>query len=557
MNKNKLITILWSFIAVFLLGCCMYEYFILPYDLFSLFDEGFFYLSTVFTDPVVSTQPLSLRIEVINACISNPGQYDVLTLRQFAFILKSIMIVCLICCSCLFVYKKYAEKRTHIYLVLISSYLLFGTFLLPSHVINTNDLVMVFVGFAFAICLLYAATSKAIIKYIEVAMVGIVCFLTTLFNLPAGCMMIALCALFMIFYEGFTVRNTIYILLSGLVGLMIGVLITHFCIYSIQDCYDFLQKGIIQTTNSVSESNHSLKRVIFVICFGFRDLTITTLILCGITYICTIIQKVFNKDWIAIVSALILFFIAYKWQVKPGMTIASILCWFTIMFLNYHFTYKELKREEVLLIIFAFIMPIGLVFGTDTSIIVKAISCGIPWGFLVYYLYYLARPEVRKFAIVGMIIIGCCMLSYVDFSYLSSNQEKLHFDNEKPIARMNLTKDQKAFYDEVYGVLSENGFVGERDTLLGFCFNEMTIVAMGAIPYSTDQHPEQFRIHDFDKLPIPKYMIFSEWDSTVLYNRLSELDWDFPNGYNYYKCQNNPDPSSGYEMTQSMIYCRK
>lgn len=38
---------------------------------------------------------------------------------------------------------------------------------------------------------------------------------------------------------------------------------------------------------------------------------------------------------------------------------------------------------------------------------------------------------------------------------------------------------------------------------------------------------------------------------------MTELNWDFPDAYDYYKLENNPDPNSGYNMTQSMIYCRK
>ena len=133
----------------------------------------------------------------------------------------------------------------------------------------------------------------------------------------------------------------------------------------------------------------------------------------------------------------------------------------------------------------------------------------------------------------------------------------MHFEAERPIARMNLSHNQKAFYEEVHTILSKYGYKGKQDTLLGFCFNEMTVVAMDAIPYTNDQQPEEFLLHDLENLPYPKYMILSEWDSIVLYDRLLELNWDFPVAYDYYKLENNPDPNSGYNMTQSMIYCRK
>lgn len=558
MNKNILLTI-FGVIIIALISICALEYNALAYNLQTVYDEGFFYVTSVFAhQSIADTQPLTLAQDAINALIPNISQYDVLALRQYGFIAKTIALFFLICSSCFFIYRRYGEKRIDVYMAIIAMGLLFGTHLLPGDLYNMNDVILILVTISFALCLICSVTSSPYFKLSGIVLIGIVAMFTLLCNLPAGCMMIVLCVLFLIFDGGYNYKKLLYTLLFGLIGLFVGLVITHFFIISLQDCIEFVLKGVTQTTNGGRASHHSLSRVILVICFGIRDLTITTLILCGITYICKIIHEKFNQHWLSIIAAIILFFIAYKWQVKPNMTLASILCCFTIIFLKYHLRYRELSNNEIILILFSFIMPIGLVFGTNTSIIGKAIACSTPWSFLVFYLYYLTRQEKKKYAICGMAIVTCCMLSMINFSLLFGKQEKLHFESEKPIARMNLTTQQKDFFDEVYAVLSENGYQGnKKDTLLGFCFNEMTVVAMDAIPYTNDQQPEEFLLHDLDNLPCPKYMILSEWDSIVLYNRLTELNWDFPDAYDYYKLESNPDPNSGYNMTQSMIYCRK
>lgn len=556
--KQKSLTIVWAFIVFALTTICALEYNALAYNLQSVYDEGFFYVTSVFAhQPIADTQPLTLAQDAINTLVPNIRQYDVLALRQYGFLAKSIAFLFLIFCSCFYVYRRHKEKRIHIYLALIASYLLLGTHLLPGDLINMNDVILILITAAFSLCLLCSAISKSYIRYIGVTLIGIVATFTLLCNLPAGCMLIALCGLFLILDDGYSHKKLLSTALFGILGLALGLCLTHFFIISLQDCFEFLRKGITQTTGGGRASHHSLTRVILVIFFGIRDLTITTLLLCGITYIGKIFQQKFNKDWLTIPLALICFFIIYKWQVKPGMTIASILCWQTIMFLTYHLRSKALDNKTLLLIIFSFILPIGVVFGTNTSIIGKAMACGTPWGLLLFYMYYQARPEVRKYTIAGFAIVACCLLSQVNYSLLFAKQEKLHFDAETPIARMNLNHNQKAFYDEVYAILSDYGYKGKQDTLLGFCFNEMTVVAMDAVPYTNDQQPEEFLLHDLENLPCPKYMIFSEWDSIVLYNRMTELNWDFPDAYDYYKLENNPDPNSGYNMTQSMIYCRK
>lgn len=556
--KQKGLTIVWAIIMIALTTICALEYNALAYNLQSVYDEGFFYVTSVFAhQPIADTQPLTLAQDAINTLVPNIRQYDVLALRQYGFWTKSIAFLFLILCSCFYVYRRHKEKRIHIYLVLIASYLLLGTQLLSGDLINMNDVILILITTAFSLCLLCSAISNPYIRYIGVTLIGIVATFTLLCNLPAGCMLIALCGLFLILDDGYSHKKLLSTALFGILGLALGLCLTHFFIISLQDCFEFLRKGITQTTGGGRASHHSLTRVILVIFFGIRDLTITTLLLCGITYIGKIFQQKFNKDWLTIPLALICFFIIYKWQVKPGMTIASILCWQTIMFLTYQLRNKALDNKTLLLIIFSFILPIGVVFGTNTSIIGKAMACGTPWGLLLFYMYYQARPEVRKYTIAGFAIVACCLLSQVNYFLLFAKQEKLHFDAETPIARMNLNHNQKAFYDEVYAILSDYGYKGKQDTLLGFCFNEMTVVAMDAVPYTNDQQPEEFLLHDLENLPCPKYMIFSEWDSIVLYNRMTELNWDFPDAYDYYKLENNPDPNSGYNMTQSMIYCRK
>lgn len=555
-TKINIQTIMWSLLSTILFGICIYEYFTLSYNLQSIYDEGFFFITSCkLNDPIAFTQPLSLSVNLINALIPNIDQYDILSLRQDAFIAKGISLLVLFTCSCIYLYKRYNERHLYAYLTMLSSYLLIATILLPSIVFNMNDLMLILTSFAFSLCLIYSITEKKVIQYFEVVLIGVVSCFTLLCNLPAGCMMIVLCLIYLGIYKNFNIRQVNYILVFGILGIIIGFLITHIWVISLQDCLEFMQKGITQTTTGGRASHHSLSKIILVIFLGLRDLTITVLILCGLTYICKIIHNKVKKDWLTIISILILFLIVYKWQVKPQITITSIMCWLTILFLDNQFKNRKLKVDEILLIVFSLVLPIGMVFGTNTSIIVKALLCSGSWGFLIFYLYYLTNSSKIWYALVGYIIVICSVLNKIDFC--DKSEDVFQFSSEKSIARMNLTKHQKKFYDEVYDVITEKGFVSNTDTMLGFCFNEMTIVAMNAVPYTNDQQPEEFLLHDLNILPSPKFMILSEWDSVVLYSRLVELNWNFPDSYDYYKCRNNPDPNSKYDMTQSIIYCRK
>ena len=78
--------------------------------------------------------------------------------------------------------------------------------------------------------------------------------------------------------------------------------------------------------------------------------------------------------------------------------------------------------------IFSFIMPIGVVFGTNTSIIGKAMACGTPWGLLLFYMYYQARPEVRKYVALyteeqrKVLSIRPGITDYASIEYIDENR---------------------------------------------------------------------------------------------------------------------------------------
>ena len=105
-RESKIQIIIFVLIVVLLLGICIYEYTILAYGLQSVYDEGFFYIKSIFLDDtVVSTQPLSLSADIIDVLIPDIEKYDILSLRKYAYLAKSISFLILMFCSCIFLYK--------------------------------------------------------------------------------------------------------------------------------------------------------------------------------------------------------------------------------------------------------------------------------------------------------------------------------------------------------------------------------------------------------------------------------------------------------------------
>ncbi len=558
--KEKVLNCFGGIVVVLLIGLFTIFYLKLPNYLTSEFDEGYFYTTSVFSNEVeVYTTPPSMATEMIHVLTPDIHSHDILSLRQYAFIASSIALIFFLFSSCVYMYRRYAEKKVYSYFALIASCLLLSIGAFPTMVINWNTIIYICVTVAFSLCLLSSIAPNRYIRYSLIVMIGIVALFLFLVNLPACCMLLLLCYLFLILDGGCDIIKAVSVALFGLLGMAIGLLITHLFIIPIPAIHSFFLDNIANTTAEGENDAHNIQLVILVILFAVRNLIITTLLLCGITYICKIIQRQFAKPWLTIAIGFVCFFIIYKWQAKPQIYAASIIAWFTIMFLVHQVRHKAIEKHELLLVLFAFCLPIGTVFGTDVDVLRKAVLTSASWGFLLFYLYYLIRPEIRKYTLLGWIILAFVIVEPSDFLFAIKQSEASHFEQPTPVSRMNLTDNQKAFYDEVYDELSNHGYQIGKDTLLGFCFNQMTVVAMGAFPYTNDAQPTDFLRHDLTSLPSPKYIIFSEWDSITLYNRLLELDWNFPDRYSYYKCVHcaNPELKNKLNHTQSMIYCRK
>ena len=389
---------------------------------------------------------------------------------------------------------------------------------------------------------------------------GVLAILT---NTPGGGMVLSTCCLFLILYDEFTIKKTLLILSFIILGIGIGILFIHTSVISINNMIDFVQVAFQQSTAGGVASHHSLDRVILVILFGIRDLLITTTVLCGLIYVYQLLVKTKLSKWILYLVMVFLFFILVKWMIKPQIYCASIIAWFVVLFYVSAYNANMIHKNEILIILFLFILPLVASFGTNSNLLNKSLQNILPWGLLLPILYMKGKeqnPTIVRVLFIGFFVYvftATNSLNTIQSVLLNKNENGYNFTQELPIARMNLTIHQAMFYDEVYGVLKNNGYIAGKDTLLGFCFNEMTIVAMNAIPYTNDQLPEEFLRHDLSTKPSPSYMILSEWDSVVLYNHFQQLDWNFPNGYKKIKLSTNPDPHSGFDMTQSSVYIKQ
>jgi hypothetical protein len=332
----------------------------------------------------------------------------------------------------------------------------------------------------------------------------------------------------------------------------------HIFVISIPECRDFFLTALSQTTDNSTASHHSLYKLFISILLNIKALIIIVVSLFGITYVSQLIGRYTGKEWLSLIVGLGLFFVYYKWQVKPGVDFACIMTWLFLMtWVSYGRHDRSLSGENVLAL-FLFLLPFCLSIGSNSGFIYKSRTVIVPWGLLLFLMInWVIKRKPGYSTLLYLFVFALVMIGPGRYLINCLSWESDHFDQEKPIARMNLSKAQYDFYTEVYNILGDYGYVSQKDTLLGFCFNEMTIVAMDAIPYSNDQQPEEFLQHNTNALPRPSFIILSEWDETVLSPFFSSIGWQFPDDYDFYKLESNPDPDANYDSSQSTLYCLK
>ena len=528
-------------------------------DLKSIFDEGFFFLCfkprASFT---AFTQPLSLGNDVLTAFFPGMAHWDILSLRRFSFFLKLTGLAAMLSSSVFFVRKQRRPESRDSYLLLVLCILLMGLVVIPSVVVSLNDELLFCEMLVLSLCLTAVSLSNKWMEAVLACLVGVVSFFAMLCNAPGGGMLFLLSVLFLVFYPAIQWPDRIRAAIFAMAGIFLGVGIMHLWVISIPDCLGFVKEALALTSGSGAGAHHSLSKLMVSILLNIRDLIITVVSLSGITYVSRLAGRYFKKSWLEVVVGMFLFVIYYKWQVKPGIGFANIMTWLFLMTVIFYGERKPVPVRDWVLLLFLFLLPFCLSLGSNSGFVFKSKTVIVPWGILLFLMIEMTeKTKPYRSLILFLFVFTFIMISPGRYLVKCLSRDSYHFDQEAPVARMDLSRAQSDFYEEVHGVLEEYGFESRQDTLLGFCFNEMTVVAMDAVPYTNDQYPEEFLRHQ-GRLPRPSFLILGRWDEKVVSSFLESMDWRLSEDYDAVQLKSNPDPHSSYSKdSQSTLYCLK
>ena len=526
-------------------------------DLKSIFDEGFFFM--LFKPRETFTaylQPLSLGGDVLKAFIPGIDRFDILSLRRVSFFIKAFGLAALIASSIAFVKIRRAPESPVSYGVLVPCILLFGLIVIPSVVVGVNDELLFCEMIVLSLGLLAVIIERKWIQAVLVCLIGTVSFIAMLCNAPGGGMLLLLTVLFVSFYPGFRWVGLVKTVCIALVGILLGVGLMHWAVIPIPDCVSFIKDALALTANTGAAAHHSLSKLLVGTLLNVRDLIITVVSLFGITYVSHLLGRYTKREWVEILVGLVLFAVYYKWQVKPGVGFSNVMTWLFLMTVISGVENKAVSSKDWVLLLFLFLLPFGLSMGSNLGFIYKAKTVIVPWGILLFFMLDMIKEKNPSHSsILFLFVFALIMMDPGRYLVDCLTRDSYCFDQERPIARMHLSTPQYDFYHEVYDVLEDYGYQSQRDTLLGFCFNEMTVVAVDAVPYTNDQYPEEFLLHQGQRLPRPPFLILGKWDEIVLSDFMESLGWRLSEDYDAYPLKTIPDPDAGYDDAKSTLYC--
>ncbi len=544
--------------ALVIIALYFIAFYCLNKDLKSIFDEGFFFTSLKPLSTFSAfTRPLSLSDEILQAFFPNISNWDVLSLRRLSYYLKITGLVILIICSIFFCNKQKKIYSTASLSRLVLCILAVSLISIPSVVISSNDELLFCEMIVLSLSLCAVCFTNKWLRAITICLMGGCAFFATLCNAPGGGMLFLLSIVFLCFYPEFHWQRMLKTVLFATIGILLGTVVMHLKVMSLSDCWAFFKEAIAITSPTGTSVHHSLTKLLICILLNIRDLIITVVSLFGITYVSRLLGCLTKKKWMEILAGAVLIFIFYKWQAKPGIGFGNIMTWLFFMTILPDNRIKALPTKDWFLLFYLFLLPFCLSLGSNSGFIFKSKCFIVPWGILLYLMIEMTEEKSPyRSLILYLFVFVLLMMDPGRYLIRCLSRESYRFDKETPIARMHLSKAQYDFYNEVYDVMGDYGYVSQQDTLLGFCFNEMTVVAVDAIPYTNDQYPEEFLQHR-GQIPRPSFIILGGWDEIVVSPFIDSLGWRLSADFDSFELKTNPDPESGYGGLQSTLYCLK
>jgi hypothetical protein len=557
MKKNLNIQYILSGFIVLLYA---YKLFKINTGLDSLYDEGHLLVRLWQVRHGIIHEGLSQWPVMVYRFFGETLSSDILLLRWIGSIWQIVSLALFSFLSLVYLTKKQLIRSVTEKIMFVNLVFLLGYLCFQNLIIHYNQLQASFMMLIIA-CFLLADTvtgkTKIAILYFSI---GVLCLFALFTILPSGVVALFFILLFTWLRNRSAFRTSLLATISLILGMVTALLFYHIFILDLRTVYENMQEtaAVITNLNRGYDPLSFLHKMLVYL----KDFFITSLLLLGLLSVSMLMRKKV-KDLVILVFFFFSIVIFGTYQVKPLLMQTTLLAFPLVVLLLYHsYTDKTIFSIKGILLLFLFFFPLFSSLGTNVYYGGKIAWFVVPWS--VLFMMLIAnndfkekyRKETGYFLLMFFLFVAYQPAKAL-WSELKQDKQVYVFDSEEPIAKMHLTPQQKAYFDEVHGILISYNYVSKKDVIFATQLDHMTIYAMDAVPCATHHQPMDF-LADTQKhqLNRPDFIFLTKFDLSLITDSLKALAWEFPDEYDKYYVGTPETKKTGYP-TERWLYCRK
>jgi len=548
---------------IIILVLYIYQFLKIDVNLDSIFDEGFIFLKQQ-TSGIDSVDKGSLFPLIINKLLGIHITSNLLYLRYARYFIHLLSVILFSVISGWYLYKKgildtLEKKVLYPFIIFLLGYISLGGIVISYNILQEFFLIIIIGSF------LVATVTTIRKSFFLFVLIGFFFFFSILTILPSGLLVLA-CVLVLIGVKCYKEWKIGLICCLGLfVGILLSVFVFNYFILDVRIIY----VGISDTAQSITTLNRGYDPFSFIlkILLYLRDFYMGVCFMSGILLISLVLQKYTNR-WVAIFVFLSSMVIISVYQKKPEIVLTSFLAFPMIVLLGLilketsNIIWKKLFSFEVLVVCFLFFLPLISSIGTNVYLGSKMGSFILPWGVLLMELMYNESIKVKYSREIRLLF--WLFFLFIVFQPLQSiakdiknyNQEKFYFDKEKTISYIQISKEQKNYFENVYTIMKKYNYQN-NNIIFSTQLDHMTIAALGGAPCGLFFQPMDFlAFRNKKSLKKPDFLFLNEFDLKLMSDSLKTLDWNFPDDYDQYFVGTPETMLTEYSTTRT-LYCLK
>lgn len=547
MKKGLIIS--YSILSLGVLLSIVLSFVGLYYNVDSIFDEGFLFLSQR-SACAGTINGMSLGPNIIAATLGDACCGTIFNLRLVGLIVELLSAVIFF----LLTYNLFCSGRSQTigYLIIC---LLFVVPSLGGIVVCTNELAKLFLCTTTALGIRVLLTDDWHWNTIWCVLIGVFGTLGVFCILPSAILLLICLFILLLIKKWKQWKTIVQYVLFVLLGSGIGLLVVHCFVADLSSV--FHEMAEVATTVTTLQRGYDPLSFLTKFILFVRDWALCCIVILGCVFISDKISG-FATKWIANIFLIVILLIYVKYQIKPQITTPMVMSvmWLILLY-NKSKEYVKIivLNFDTWLNLFLIFSPVILSIGTNTYLGGKMAHFMLPWAILLYRLGW-NKDIVSMRNIVSLFVVF--VLCYYSFSNtIKSLNSQTYEVKQGALKNMHLTDQQKKHFDLCDSIMSQYSFQTKKSVVYSTQLGMMTVCYLDGVNCANYFQPMDFVLNaEKDNLLCPDFIFINDYDITVSGDAMHQIGWGWPDEFDVYDVGTPETIEVGYP-TARKLYCRK